>query len=448
MIIDYPADRQLNELVLNLFTCFAGLIFSNILSYGLERQRRDLFQTKLELNNALMNSPYNFRKSSQYNGHPAFDSVATEVSIEMSDISTVSPDSSETTMEINIELEKVDSKSNIIRKSDNDFEKSMSNIRRSSSKKGIMSIKEYLNIVDEYNWPIFEFTIATNGKPLTQLMEHICITSGLLKRLNLSEMHFLNFIENIEKGYHKDLRFHNSQHATDVVHCIYYLSRLPKIRKVLNDEDLLALYIGAAIHDHDHPGNKFLQETNDSLAKRYNDRSVLENHHLSSSFAILDKKENNFFSSNQTQLYNDFRSSVIELVLATDLALHVPILQQFKSRGAQFNPLTINEDKNLLMRLLMKCSDVSNPTKNFETIYSKWINLIMKEFYRQGDLEQKYFGSVKSPFCDRKKSDEVGKCQKGFIEFIVFPLFESLKSFESNFNDKWLLSNRERFSVE
>ena len=46
------------------------------------------------------------------------------------------------------------------------------------------------------------------------------------------------------------------------------------------------MIIGGACHDHEHPGvnNVYLVETRDDVAIKYNDVSVLENHHVASSF--------------------------------------------------------------------------------------------------------------------------------------------------------------------
>ncbi len=74
---------------------------------------------------------------------------------------------------------------------------------------------------------------------------------------------------------------------------------------------------------------------------------------------------------------------------------------------------------------MIKCSDVSNPTKSWP-LYSEWIKRITQEFYNQGDKE-KQFGLPVSPFCDRDH-DSTESCQKSFISFIVSPLFESVDS--------------------
>lgn len=49
------------------------------------------------------------------------------------------------------------------------------------------------------------------------------------------------------------------------------------------------MLLAACCHDHEHPGlnNLFLIETRNEFALRYNDVSVLENHHVASSFALI-----------------------------------------------------------------------------------------------------------------------------------------------------------------
>ena len=53
--------------------------------------------------------------------------------------------------------------------------------------------------------------------------------------------------------------------------------------------EFAAIIIAGGCHDHEHPGfnNVFLMETKDDIAYRYNDLSVLENHHVASTFALI-----------------------------------------------------------------------------------------------------------------------------------------------------------------
>jgi hypothetical protein len=57
----------------------------------------------------------------------------------------------------------------------------------------------------------------------------------------------------------------------------------------MDDIDLATMIIGGACHDYDHPGknNPHLVEVKHDIALRYNDVSVLENHHVASSFMLM-----------------------------------------------------------------------------------------------------------------------------------------------------------------
>jgi 3'5'-cyclic nucleotide phosphodiesterase len=81
----------------------------------------------------------------------------------------------------------------------------------------------------------------------------------------------------------------------------------------------------------------------------------------------------------------------------------------------------------LLYKILMKCSDVSNPTKEL-SICLPWTRLIMEEFMNQGDMEKKLNIPV-SPYMDRD-TPNVPSCQTGFIDYVVQPLFVSLDSYQ------------------
>ena len=71
---------------------------------------------------------------------------------------------------------------------------------------------------------------------------------------------------------------------------------------------------------------------------------------------------------------------------------------------------------------MIHCADLSNPTKPLE-LYKRYCNLLMEEFYQQGDREREK-GLDISPMCDRYNST-VEKSQVGFIAYILHPLWET-----------------------
>jgi hypothetical protein len=129
-----------------------------------------------------------------------------------------------------------------------------------------------------------------------------------------------------------------------------------------------------------------------------------------------------------------FRKRVIEAVLATDMSNHFKVLNSLKIRIDHLDTLEILSESKLnrlvqstsddlsqdLINYIVHSADISNPAKNFD-IYSNWTNLVVMEFFNQGDLEKKQNLPV-SFLCDRDVSD-VPRSQIGFIKGIVLPLF-------------------------
>ena len=72
-----------------------------------------------------------------------------------------------------------------------------------------------------------------------------------------------------------------------------------------------------------------------------------------------------------------------------------------------------------VMELVLHCADISNPFKPFD-ICAKWADLVMAEFFGQGDQERA-LGFDISPGFDRNTTN-IFNMQMGFIEFVVQPL--------------------------
>ena len=112
---------------------------------------------------------------------------------------------------------------------------------------------------------------------------------------------------------------------------------------------------------------------------------------------------------------------MIELVLATDVTTHIPFMRRF---GDDLRARQVSATQ--AMHLILKAADISNPTRP-PTVYAKWVEGVMQEFFAQGDAERA-LGLPISMNCDRE-SVNVNKCQVGFINFIVAPIFEGLAQY-------------------
>ena len=141
--------------------------------------------------------------------------------------------------------------------------------------------------------------------------------------------------------------------------------------------------IAAALHDFDHPGvnNVFLVAMNDQIAWRHNDESVLENHHLASSFQLMIEPSRNWSSKMTIEDFRRCRQVIVLTVLNTDMAKHFEELGHLNSQveDSNFKPGDAKE-KELLIKFMFHMADISNPTKPFK-ICRFWTDLLFVEFF-------------------------------------------------------------------
>jgi hypothetical protein len=182
------------------------------------------------------------------------------------------------------------------------------------------------------------------------------------------------------------------------------------------------------IHDIDHPGrtNVYHVATKDPLAILYNDKSVLENHHVAFTYLLLDRPDCNIYSGMPPDVKQRIREIVILMVLSTDNAKHFAELGQLKQRMQDkgFPERDRPADKQLILKNILHSCDISNPTKDLG-VAVEWTVLVLEEFFAQGDREKDHQIPV-SMFMDRQTTN-LGTCQVGFMNALVAPLYTALE---------------------
>ena len=261
---------------------------------------------------------------------------------------------------------------------------------------------------------------------------------------------FENWSKKIADGYIRSNPYHTDLHAADITHtCLIYL-KVGKVNKIckFSKNSKCALFLSCMCHDYKHPGvnNNYLKETRNKIAIKYNDISILENMHIAQTFKLINNQSNeyNIFQDLDNDTYKQFRKEMISCVLATDMNFHNDYLNFLKKNSKKSESSSnVNEEKKNsndyqnFMNVLIHSADISNPTKPFD-IYFIWAELVVKEFYDQGDKEKK----LNMPCsCDRNKVT-IYQSQLGFINFIEIPyfsvfinVFENLKFYMDNLNN-------------
>uniref|UniRef100_A0A2K6TDR7 Phosphodiesterase n=1 Tax=Saimiri boliviensis boliviensis TaxID=39432 RepID=A0A2K6TDR7_SAIBB len=298
--------------------------------------------------------------------------------------------------------------------------------RRTSNMVGLSyppAVIEALKDVDKWSFDVFSLNEASGDHALKFIFYELLTRYDLISRFKIPISALVSFVEALEVGYSKHKNpYHNLMHAADVTQTVHYLLYKTGVANWLTELEIFAIIFSAAIHDYEHTGttNNFHIQTRSDPAILYNDRSVLENHHLSAAYRLLqDDEEMNILINLSKDDWREFRTLVIEMVMATDMSCHFQQIKAMKTALQQ--PEAIEKPKAL--SLMLHTADISHPAKAWD-LHHRWTMSLLEEFFRQGDREAE-LGLPFSPLCDRK-STMVAQSQVGFIDFIVEPTFTVL----------------------
>ncbi|KAJ0182093.1 hypothetical protein K1T71_002815 [Dendrolimus kikuchii] len=275
-----------------------------------------------------------------------------------------------------------------------------------------------LKTLDEWSFDVFALHEAAGGAPVKYLGYELLNRYGMIHKFKVPPSILENFLSRIEDGYCKFHNpYHNNLHAADVAQTVHYMLCQTGLMNWLSDLEIFATLVAAIVHDFEHTGttNNFHVMSGSDTALLYNDRAVLENHHISAAFRLMRDEECNILQNLSRDEFREFRTLVIDMVLATDMSFHFQQLKNMRSLLSLAEPTV---DKSKAASLVLHCCDISHPAKRWD-LHHRWTMSLLDEFFLQGDKERD-LGLPFSPLCDRNNT-LVAESQIGFIEFIVEP---------------------------
>ncbi|OQR98034.1 calcium/calmodulin-dependent 3',5'-cyclic nucleotide phosphodiesterase [Achlya hypogyna] len=290
---------------------------------------------------------------------------------------------------------------------------------------GILSKVNDMMNAGGWNVDIHAISELSNGKPISYVTYVIFERHNMFSFCSVEKHTMINFFWFIDAGYLPN-PYHNNCHAADVVNYVeFMISTVDNgfFLTLLNIQEVFAAIVAAAIHDFRHPGksNNFLVKSQHSLAVKYSDSSVLERMHLAESFFLASERDFNIFSGMKPKQYTEVRKAIIEMVLTTDLSVHLQLVGSLKAALLSQNRNDVMDSPMMLMKIIIKCADVGHSSKS-TPLHARWSELIIEEFFLQGD-EEKELGMEISPFMNRALENSA-KNQLGFFEFIILPFFD------------------------
>lgn len=342
-----------------------------------------------------------------------------------------------------------------------------------------------LSSIGMWGLDLFTLDTMTSGRPLVAIGLRSIEKFQLYTKLKIDPLVCAKFFTAVENGYAKypDVPYHNHLHGADVLHTTFALLDNPALNGVFTDLEIFAALLAAAAHDIGHPGvnNSFMINTSHDTAVMYNDASVLENFHTATVFRLIGQDGYNVLGSLSDADAKQVRRLMIQMILGTDMAKHVTHLAEFRDcmtlrvedvarakedaqvaaehipdadadpepdaeagaggrgggggggggvRPAAGAPhaLPPMEEKHraTLLEAIVHLSDLSGATKPWE-LCRVWSARVLKEFIDQGYKEQA-LGLPVEPLNDGSKTN-VGRGQKGFISYVVAPLWEIWEDF-------------------
>jgi len=320
-----------------------------------------------------------------------------------------------------------------------------------------LAIHPFGGDLSSWDWDIFAYA-PTDSSALFPVV-YRCFTAhvDLLAMYRIPLDVFAAWLHQVHAEYFEN-PFHNFHHAVDVLQSVFSMVTRMGARAVLTPLDTMGLFVAALCHDLRHPGlnNAFHVAARTPLALLYNDQSVLEHHHAASTFRMLEKVSLNIFANLTPIEYRTVRQRITQGILSTDMQIHFGLIEKFNtvieelakmeeaavadgsfnrtsptlSSSSSFLPVPHfsaipDSSRSTIFNALLHACDISNPAKPWH-LQRKWSDAVLAEFLHQGDMERQR-GLPISPNCDRTNTDQ-SSLSIGFIDFIVAPIFVSLRN--------------------
>ncbi|KAL0080275.1 hypothetical protein J3Q64DRAFT_1644350 [Phycomyces blakesleeanus] len=151
----------------------------------------------------------------------------------------------------------------------------------------------------------------------------------LCKAIGITSSELLDFLIDVDRGYLPNA-YHSFYHAADVTIVLFAMLSDYDAKQYLTSVDMASLLIAALCHDIGHPGknNNFQVNIQTDLAKRHNNKSVLECYSCTLTMDLLTKHqllqhiEEASANTGTPTTEAEARISIIKMILATDMIFH------------------------------------------------------------------------------------------------------------------------------
>lgn len=217
--------------------------------------------------------------------------------------------------------------------------------------------------------------------------------------------------------------------AVDSTQFVTFLVKEGRIDKLCSKEQIFAILI-CSICGSQRFVNPTFSVYDDQLLNQNCDYSKID---MCANFLrVLCADESNLLSKFSSSQSKDILETIINLILSLDMSLHFTILNDFMSllKSGEFDIEKSPIHKLLLMKIVVKCADLSPLARPFDTA-EKSFDYIADEFFRKGEIERAN-GVVFESAGSKRTEINREKSLPGFLKSVALPLFVALaKKIES-----------------
>lgn len=247
-----------------------------------------------------------------------------------------------------------------------------------------------LNLIPIIDFSSINFnSLDYSNEELSTIVYNIFCNTINFEKIHVSPESLKKFIIKVSEHYHLNA-FHNYKHAVSVLQFTYFmLNQIQLDGIIINDLYKFALLISALVHDIDHPGHTNTYEINSQspLAKKYNNNSVLENHHCSTAFYLIQLPNIQLFSQMSLEDYNIVRECIIECIISTDMKYHNELIDMVIKKQLSGLDWISTTNALILCKLLVHLADLSNQLRPYN-ICALWSSALKREFKNQIKKEE------------------------------------------------------------
>eukprot|EP00928_Gymnodinium_smaydae_P033874 TRINITY_DN2413_c0_g6_i1.p1 TRINITY_DN2413_c0_g6~~TRINITY_DN2413_c0_g6_i1.p1 ORF type:complete len:1036 (-),score=258.10 TRINITY_DN2413_c0_g6_i1:196-3303(-) len=273
---------------------------------------------------------------------------------------------------------------------------------------------------------------------------------ALFQKYSVQRSRFEEFVRKISMRYSNTTAYHNWGHAFGTLHGTFLLVISQAFHGIISSEAVLGILLAALGHDVEHPGctNAFQVATYSKLALRYNDASVLENHHASVTSSLLWANDGpSLLCESDSKTQRVVRQVLVSSILWTDMTKHQDILTWLQSSNLSVAGLRQNEEQldaesTLKMcQALLHTADLIHPVTPW-SMHQRVSLMIAREFYCQHQDELR-LGLPTLPFMGKNPEAvrELAPIQTGFVQFVVAPLWSGVNFVAGEEKLKFALDN-------